>query len=123
MPPPSSRVVCGCRPPRGAEMAVATTTLCPICNAPNPAAASSCGTCGAPLDGDPSSAFSGALSPGTKLQGGIYSVGKVLGQGGFGITYLGGDIRARRPVAIKEFFPYGSSRRGNNVHPFGALSA
>jgi serine/threonine protein kinase len=104
-------------------MAVATTMLCPICNAPNPAAAPSCGTCGVPLDGDPSSPFSGALAPGTKLQGGIYSVGKVLGQGGFGITYLGGDIRARRPVAIKEFFPYGSSRRGNSVHPFGGLNA
>jgi serine/threonine protein kinase len=104
-------------------MAAATITLCPICNAENPAAASSCGTCGAPLSSDPSDAFSGALPPGTKLQGGVYSVGKVLGQGGFGITYLGGDIRARRPVAIKEFFPYGSTRRGTNVHPFGGLTA
>jgi len=104
-------------------MAAATVTLCPICNAENPAAASSCGTCGAPLSGDPSSAFSGALPPGTKLQGGVYSIGKVLGQGGFGITYLSGDIRARRAVAIKEFFPYGSTRRGANVHPFGGLSA
>jgi serine/threonine protein kinase len=50
-------------------------------------------------------------------------VGRVLGQGGFGITYLGGDIRARRPVAIKEFFPHGSTRRGVTVHPFGGLTA
>src|SRR5215213_5651905 len=104
-------------------MAAATVTLCPICNAENPATATSCATCGAPLGTDPSSAFSGALPPGTKLQGGVYSVGKVLGQGGFGITYLGGDIRGRRPVAIKELFPYGSTRRGNNVHPFGGLPA
>ena len=103
--------------------APATTTLCPICNAENPAAATTCATCGAPLSGDPSSAFSGSLPPGTKLQGGVYSVGRVLGQGGFGITYLGGDIRARRPVAIKEFFPYGSTRRGSHVHPFGGLTA
>src|SRR5919199_3045258 len=101
----------------------ATTTLCPICNAENPAAATSCATCGAPLSADPASAFSGALPPGTKLHGGVYSVGKILGQGGFGITYLGGDIRARRPVAIKEFFPYGSTRRGLTVHPFGGLPA
>jgi serine/threonine protein kinase len=53
----------------------------------------------------------------------MYTVGRVLGQGGFGITYLGGDIRARRPVAIKEFFPYGSTRRGVTVHPFGGLTA
>jgi serine/threonine protein kinase len=102
---------------------VATTVLCPICSAENAATASSCSTCGAPLGGDSASAFSGALLPGTKLQGGVYSVGRVLGQGGFGITYLGGDIRARRPVAVKEFFPYGSTRRGTNVHPFGGLPA
>ena len=99
------------------------TLPCPICNAANTADATSCGTCGAPLGGDAAGAFSGALPPGTKLQGGVYSVGRVLGQGGFGITYLGGDIRARRPVAIKEFFPYGSTRRGPNVHPFGGLPA
>lgn len=110
------------RPEAGALMA-ATTLACPICNAENPSSAVACGTCGAPLGTDPSSAFSGALPPGTKLQGGMYSVGKVLGQGGFGITYLGGDIRGRRPVAIKELFPYGSTRRGANVHPFGGLPA
>jgi serine/threonine protein kinase len=103
---------------------MATTSLaCPICNAENPTTAVACAICGAPLGTDPSSAFSGALPPGTKLQGGMYSVGKVLGQGGFGITYLGGDIRARRPVAIKELFPYGSTRRVANVHPFGGLPA
>jgi serine/threonine protein kinase len=101
---------------------MATTTLsCPICNAENPPTAASCATCGAPLTTDPANAFSGALPAGTKLQGGVYSVGRVLGQGGFGITYLGGDIRSRRPVAIKEFFPYGSTRRGTNVQPFGGL--
>jgi serine/threonine protein kinase len=96
---------------------------CPICSAENPSSATACASCGAPLGTDPSSAFSGALPPGSKLQGGMYSVGKVLGQGGFGITYLGGDIRSRRPVAIKELFPYGSTRRGTNVHPFGGLPA
>jgi serine/threonine protein kinase len=103
-------------------MAVATKTVCTVCNVENPPDVASCAICGAPLSADPSSAFSGALPPGTKLHGGVYSVGRVLGQGGFGITYLGGDIRARRPVAIKEFFPYGSTRRGAEVHPFGGLA-
>jgi serine/threonine protein kinase len=104
-------------------MAATAMLTCPICSAENPSSVVACSTCGAPLSNDPSSAFSGALPAGTKLQGGMYSIGRVLGQGGFGITYLGGDIRARRPVAIKELFPYGSTRRGSSVHPFGGLPA
>ena len=44
------------------------------------------------------------LQPGTFLQG-KYAVGRVLGQGGFGITYIGWDYEMERIVAIKEFYP------------------
>jgi len=34
-----------------------------------------------------------------------YQVGRVLGAGGFGLTYLGWDTRLDKPVAIKEYLP------------------
>ena len=60
------------------------------------------------------------LQPNTTLQGGKYRIERVLGQGGFGITYLAIQVTANRPVAIKELFIGGSGqaindRRGNQV--------
>ena len=44
------------------------------------------------------------LKQGTLLQGGKYRIEKVLGQGGFGITYLAEQVMLGRKVAVKEFF-------------------
>ena len=45
-----------------------------------------------------------ALQQSSTLQGGKYIIKKVLGQGGFGITYLAEQKNLDRQVAVKEFF-------------------
>ena len=60
------------------------------------------------------------LQPNATLQGGKYRIERVLGQGGFGITYLAIQVSLNRYVAIKELFIGGSGqaindRRGNLV--------
>lgn len=45
------------------------------------------------------------LPPDTLLHGGDYRLGKVLGAGGFGITYIGFDTNLLNVVAIKEYYP------------------
>ncbi len=63
--------------------------------------------------------FPQALPQGSILYG-RYIVGRVLGQGGFGITYLAQDYQTKELVAIKEFFPDTMATRtgGNTVTPF-----
>ena len=45
---------------------------------------------------------------------GSYIVGKCLGKGGFGITYIGWHINLESIVAIKEFYPVGMVYRDTN---------
>lgn len=43
-----------------------------------------------------------------------YHLGAVLGQGGFGVTYIGYDPAAGRKVAVKEYFPTRCAQRGED---------
>ncbi len=95
---------------------------CPVCNAAVAGAALQCGTCGAAMSPVGLNAPTQGLPTGTVLQSGAFSVGKILGQGGFGITYLGSDVRLQRSVAIKEFFPEGARRQGTSIVPPATLS-
>ncbi|HRW93409.1 MAG TPA: bifunctional serine/threonine-protein kinase/formylglycine-generating enzyme family protein [Thermotogota bacterium] len=90
---------------------------CPSCNSVVPENSASCPVCGTPLF-----ARSLSLLPVGTLLAQRYSVGKLLGQGGFGITYKGADRELKRPVAIKEFFLEHSTRKGTELVPPGTLS-
>ncbi len=58
-----------------------------------------------------------ALKPGHRIH--WYEIKQILGQGGFGITYLAFDPNLEKHVAIKEYLPAGIAvREGNeSVHP------
>jgi len=58
-----------------------------------------------------------SLQPGYKLH--WYEIKYVLGQGGFGITYLATDLNLHREVAIKEYLPTELAVRedDSSVHP------
>lgn len=62
-----------------------------------------------------------ALPIDTTLNQGRYQIRQVLGQGGFGVSYLAYDSQLGQPVAIKEHFPWGCLRNQNEVVP-GQLS-
>ncbi len=57
--------------------------------------------------------FPDALPAGSRLH--WYVLERVLGQGGFGITYLAHDTNLDRPVAIKEYLPAEIARRRSDA--------
>ena len=54
------------------------------------------------------------LKPGTILHN-QYLVGNSIGEGGFGITYVGKDLSLDMKIAIKEYYPSGYANRNNTV--------
>ena len=54
------------------------------------------------------------LPGGTQLHG-RYVIGRALGEGGFGITYIGMDTTLSKRVAVKEFYPSGIAVRDSTV--------
>lgn len=69
----------------------------------------SCPNCGFDKSRYPSDSH--YLPLGTLLKNGDYMVGRVLGEGGFGITYIGFDQNLLSRVAIKEYYPSGFAGR------------
>ena len=51
-----------------------------------------------------------------------YRIGKMLGRGGFGVTYIGYDINLERRVAVKEYFPRDLAARDPNAMTLSAYS-
>ena len=54
------------------------------------------------------------LLPGTVLNN-KFLVGNCIGEGGFGITYIGRDLLLERRVAVKEYYPAGFVNRNNTL--------
>ena len=53
------------------------------------------------------------LPLGTKLNDKII-IGRVMGKGGFGVTYLGYDLRMEKTIAVKEYYPNGIAYRSQS---------
>jgi eukaryotic-like serine/threonine-protein kinase len=87
---------------------------CLVCNTNNSVSAQQCVGCGSELLSDSSnnSATSYHLRSGTTLKQGDYKIDKLLGEGGFGITYKGTYTKNNAPVAIKEMWPEKAARKG-----------
>ena len=88
---------------------------CMKCMHPLTAGETVCPECGRAYGSANAETF--ALKPGTILEG-KYLVGEMLGQGGFGITYIGFDLLLEQKVAIKEYYPMSTgmvSREGHST--------
>lgn len=90
-----------------------------------------CGRCSSPVKGDlcpvcgyDCSVNSGsvALKAGTVLND-RYVIGRVIGIGGFGITYIAYDTENETTVAVKEYYPKGVAIRGEDRYSVEPLTS
>jgi serine/threonine protein kinase len=79
---------------------------CLSCGSTSPPNASVCRVCSTPLE------VSEFLPANTRV--GHFEIEKVLGRGGFGITYKAQDVTSGTTVALKELMPEGMASRGAN---------
>ena len=94
------RLCMGCMTDKGDNV------ICPICGL---------------NENDLAAASPAFIRPGHELKQGRYTVGIALGQGGFGITYIGYDNVLGTKVAIKEYYPSDIAQRvpgDRTVMPF-----
>ena len=89
-------------------MNINNTNLCTRCFEQNPEGLGVCAFCG--YSDNETGELTTNLPIGTMLMG-RFITGKVLGKGGFGITYLAYDLKNDRKVAIKEYMPDNLSYR------------
>lgn len=92
--------------------------ICYGCFKEIPADSERCPHCGYD-DGANRNNYPQALPAGTVLNA-QYVLGRVLGQGGFGITYIAQDYDSKEIVAVKEYFPGANATRigTGEVMPF-----
>ena len=91
--------------------------FCPSCMAKLTSADVKCPFCGSELNIENAP----HQLPVNSILNGRYLVGKMLGAGGFGITYIGYDLRLDGKVAIKEYYPSGIANRGASLTVFPAM--
>ena len=93
--------------------------FCPGCMAKLTSADGKCPVCGSELNIENAP----HQLPVNCILNGRYLVGKVLGAGGFGITYIGYDLRLDGRVAIKEYYPSGAANRSVSLTVFPTNAA
>lgn len=83
--------------------------ICPGCHQSTTSGGPYCAACAAVI-----------LPPDTTLHF-RYRVDRLIGRGGFGLTYQALDVSTGDLLAVKEFFPPGAARSGRTVIPSAAL--
>jgi len=86
--------------------------LCMGCFSPLQAGNPVCTVCGYDQSPEPERPY---RLPTRTILSGKYMVGRVLGEGGFGITYVGYDLNLEIKVAVKEYYPSGFVTRATTV--------